>query len=157
MFEINVGSVSVSRCRPYVYIGFSRKEHVAYVGQTVDKRGFMGRWSDHLSRREDSSFFCRLSDRDEEAFDRITDLRIVAWDLGGRKSYATLESSHREGVEYLVQKELWTICGDLYPWLRPISNVRPTPAVAHDFVREKANEIVAGFKTHYEGLRSAQP
>lgn len=138
-------------------MGFSCAEHIVYVGQTLDKRGVMGRWVDHLSRRESSSFFCRLSDIDEDAFDRIADLRILAWDLGDNRSFATVETSHREAVEYLVQKELWTFCGDLDPWLKPISKVRASAAVERDFVRDKAGEIVAEFRSYYESLGSAQP
>lgn len=112
----------------------------------------MGRWTDHLSGREKSSFFCRLAEYDEDAFDRIMDLRILGWDLGDHGSFATLETSHREAVEYLVQKQLWSFCGGLDPWLKPISNVRASPAVERDFVQENAARITTGFKSYYENL-----
>lgn len=157
MLEIIVGSVRASSRRPYVYIGISRVEHIAYVGQTIDKRGFIGRWTDHLSRRDDSSFYCRLAERDEDAFDRIADLRILAWDLGDHPSFHTLESMHREAVEYLVQKALWGFCHDLDPWLEPISTVRASTAVERDFVRDKAADIIAEFRGYYESLGPSQP
>jgi hypothetical protein len=157
LLEINVGSVSVSRCRPYVYLGFSCAEHIVYVGQTLDKRGFLGRWTDHLARRDRSSFFCRLAEHDEDAFDRITDLRVLAWDLGDNRPFATIETSHREAVEYLVQKELWGFCGELDPWLRPISKVRASAAVERDFVRDKAAEIVTEFRSYYKDLEASDP
>lgn len=152
MLEINLGSIDAARCRPYVYIGFSRSVHVAYVGQTLDRRGFMGRWTDHLSRREKSSFYCRLAEYDEDAFDRIEDFRILAWDLGDNPSFGTLETTHREAVEYLVQKHLWGFCGELDPWLKPISVVRTSLEVERPFVRSKATEISEGFRDFYESL-----
>lgn len=112
----------------------------------------MGRWTDHLSRRERSSFYCRLAERDEHAFDRIADLRVLAWDLGNHASFNTLDRSHREAVEYLVQKSLWGVCGDLEPWFEPISIVRPSAFVDRDFVRQKASEIVSEFQMHYASL-----
>ena len=155
MLEVNLGSVGACSWRPYVYLGFSCAEHIVYVGQTIDKRGFMGRWIDHLSRGADSSFCARLAEYDEKAFDRITDLRILAWDLGDDPNFHTLETSHREAVEFLVQKDLRN--ARLDPWLKPISTVRFSPAVNRDFVKEKASEIVDEFKAHYERSGSAQP
>lgn len=155
MLEINVGSIDACRCRPYVYVGFSCTEHIVYVGQTLDKRGFMGRWTDHLSRRERSSFFCRLAEYDENAFDRITDLRILAWDLGDHPSFHTLETSHREGVEFLVQRDLRH--KRLEPWLKPIATVRYSPAINRDFVKEKAREISAELQAYYRKLNNPAP
>jgi hypothetical protein len=150
VLDLYVGSVGVARYRPYVYIGFSRVEHFAYVGQTFDRRGFIGRWTDHLSGRERSSFFCRLREHDEDAFDRIGDLRIVAWDLGDHPSFNTLETTHREAVEYLTQRAIWGFCHELDPWLKPISKVRTSLEVERDFVRLKAAEIIAQFRELYD-------
>src|SRR5262245_57323264 len=100
---MSIRAVRVARRRPYLYIGFSRSEHVAYVGQTLDRRGVLGRWTDHLSGGDEaSSFRRRLAEVDESAFERLDDLTVVAWDLGDGTGFMSIETSHREAVEYLV-------------------------------------------------------
>lgn len=151
MLRLSIGSTHAARCRPFVYIGFSRAEHVAYVGQTIDRRGALGRWVDHVSSREDvSSFRRRLAARDDLAFDRLTDLEVLAWDLGAEAAFATIETSYREGVEYLVQERLWSFCGDLQPWLTVISRVRPNATTAAAIVQAAAARISAEFRAEYE-------
>lgn len=151
MLRIALGSTEAARRRPFIYIGLSRAEHVAYVGQTLDKRGVLGRWVDHVSAHEDiSSFRRRLAERDELAFARLVDLEVLAWDLGDDAAFATLETSHREGVEYLLQARLWSFCGDLQPWLTVISRVRPNPTASMPVVREAAERIITEFRIAYQ-------
>jgi hypothetical protein len=146
--EMRVSSMQAAACRPFVYIGFSRQEAVAYVGQTIDRRGIMGRWTDHLSRSfEVSSFRRRLKDYDEYAFDRMTDLRVVGYDLGDNALFRTAESSWREGVEYLVQVGLRS--ASISPLLRIISTVRSNSTVTQDLTQRTASKVLHSFVTLY--------
>jgi hypothetical protein len=121
---------------------------------TIDRRGVLSRWADHLSRDIDaSSFRRRLYDWDETAWDRLDDLVIFWADIGGAPEFVTLETSHRESVEYLVQREMRSIvAGGMYP-LQIISIVRSNRTVNLSIVRDAAEFVLNAFRQHYEILR----
>jgi hypothetical protein len=62
------------------------------------------------------------------------------------------DRSGREAVEYLVQTQLRSICGQLRPWLRIVSTVRTNPRTRMATVKDAAEQIAAEFQTHYAGL-----
>jgi hypothetical protein len=149
----HIGDLRLARTRAYIYCGYSRKVGVAYVGMTIGRRGVLGRWADHLSRDIDSSSFRRrLYNWDESAWSRLDDLVIFWADIGDAPEFLTLETSHRESVEYLVQREIRSIvAGGMFP-LRVISVVRPNYTVDLPIVRDAAKFVLNAFRQHYENL-----
>ncbi|MCA1220003.1 hypothetical protein [Streptomyces sp. 8L] len=126
----------------------------AYVGMTVGRNGIFGRWGDHLGRAlEKSSFQRRLHEFDDSAWDRMDDLVIFWADMGQADEFLTLETSHREGVEYLVQRELRFLLGRGKPPLRMISKVRSNRTVQLPLVRAAADQVIAHFRTHFDALQ----
>jgi hypothetical protein len=120
---------------------------------TMGRNGIFGRWGDHLGRAlERSSFRRRLHEFDEGAWYRIDDLSIFWADMGERQEFVTVETLHREAVEYLVQRELREIVAMGDPPLRVISKVRSNRAVQLPMVRESANRIVTQFRDHFEAV-----
>ncbi|MEV6547683.1 hypothetical protein AB0M57_03125 [Streptomyces sp. NPDC051597] len=121
---------------------------------TVGRNGIFGRWGDHLGRAlEKSSFQRRLHEFDDSAWDRMDDLVIFWADMGEADEFLTLETSHREGVEYLVQRELRFLLGRGKPSLRMISKVRSNRTVQLPLVRAAADQVIAHFKTHFDALQ----
>jgi hypothetical protein len=83
-----------------VYIWLSVKESVAYVGQTSDVCGAVGRAAQHVSR--DGLLRKRLWESGYE-LDDIDDLLLLSYALPVDWRLADAESSGREAVEYYVQ------------------------------------------------------
>lgn len=135
--------------RGIVYIGCSRSASVAYIGQTAGQTGVLGRWAHHLSSST-SSFWRRIEERGGCEPGAIEDLAVFASGLGVEPHWNGVESSHREAVEYLVQVRLQAVCGDLDPFLRIISHVRPNLTCQLPFVRTRAEAIAAEFVAWYE-------
>lgn len=149
-----VGSPSLCRARAYIYCGYSKKVGAAYVGMTVGRNGIFGRWGDHLGRAlEKSSFQRRLHEFDDSAWDRMDDLVIFWADMGEADEFLTVETSHREGVEYLVQRELRLLLGRGKPFLRVISKVRSNRTVQLPLVQTAADQVVGRFQTHFDALQ----
>ncbi|NJQ04096.1 hypothetical protein [Streptomyces lonarensis] len=118
---------------------------------TMGRNGIFGRWGDHLGRAlERSSFRRRLYEFDEDAWDRMDDLAIFWAEMGEQQEFVTVETLHREAVEYLVQRELREIVALGDPPLRVISKVRSNRAVQLPMVRQGAGRIVAQFRDHFE-------
>jgi hypothetical protein len=154
VLKLHLGSPLIASRHPFIYIGFSQVEHVAYVGETLDKRGAMGRWTDHLSQGADrSSFRRRLDDHDDTCFGRIEDFQIVAFDLGHRAEFVSRDTGFRQAVEYRVQRGLLTRPGGLNPYLQFVSFVR-TSSVRVDlpFIVDAATAILDEFLAYYDVL-----
>ncbi|MEU3571045.1 hypothetical protein AB0E96_21880 [Kitasatospora sp. NPDC036755] len=123
---------------------------IAYIGMTVGGNGIFGRWGDHLGRAlEKSSFRRRLHEFDDSAWGRLDDLVILWAEIGTASEFLTVETSHREGVEYLVQRQLRTLLAREKPSLTVISKVRSNRTVQLPMVQAAANEILGHFKKHF--------
>jgi hypothetical protein len=136
--------------RGVVYVGCSKQARIAYVGQTAGERGVLARWSDHLGSSS-SSFWRRVLERGDCDVDSITDLEVFAAELGEDAQWNSIEASHREAVEYLVQRGLRLVSGDLVPYLRVISHVRANETCSLESVRQKAEVVLDAFLTWYSG------
>jgi len=134
--------------RGIVYIGCSRVARLAYIGQTGGASGVLGRWSHHLSASA-SSFWRRVEERGECDPGDITDLVVFAAELGPESHWNGIEASHREAVEYLLQVKLHTVSGELNPFLRVVSFVRPNTTCQLPFVRDRADSIFDEFIEWY--------
>jgi hypothetical protein len=147
----HIGDLRLARARAYVYCGYSRKLGVAYVGMTVGRGGVLGRWVDHLSRDTNSSSFRRrLYEWDDSAWSKLDDLVIFWADIGDAPEFLTVETSHRESVEYLVQRELRSIVAGGTSPLHIISVVRSNNTVDLPVVRDAAKFVLDAFKQHYK-------
>lgn len=140
--------------RGIVYVGCSKKTHIAYVGQTSGSGGLITRWAQHLGVTT-SSFWRRVEERGDCSADNISDLMIFAVELGEESLWNGVESSYREAVEYLVQVAIRQFCGDLVPYLRVISHVRANETCSLGFVRERAEGVVADFFDWYSSLSAS--
>jgi hypothetical protein len=118
---------------------------------TLDRRGVLGRWADHLSRDfTASSFRRRLQEWDSTAWQRLDDLVIFWADMGTAPEFLNVETSHREAVEYLVQSRIRVIAADGDHPLRIISIVRSNQTANLLVVRNAAAMILDAFQLHYK-------
>jgi hypothetical protein len=146
-----IGDTSLARARPYIYCGYSRQLGFAYIGMTLDRRGVLGRWADHLSRDPvESSFRRRLHEWDSSAWQRLNDLVIFWADMGDASQFITVDTSHREAVEYLVQNQIRVIVAGGAQPLHVISRVRSNQTVNLPIVRSSARMILDAFQLHYK-------
>lgn len=134
---------------PLLYIGFSKRLAICYVGETISRRGILGRWCAHLgSATYGGTFVQRLDDTEPDRLSDLMDLEVLYWILDER--FGTSEASCRRGVEYLVQRGLREINGvELLPALRLIANVRPNWTVQLDFVQAAAHYVCEDFTKAY--------
>jgi hypothetical protein len=105
----------VSNCfdgvsKAYIYIWYSKKWRVVYVGQTNDIRGTLGRAISHV--QENGTLRMRFEDTVGEALELADDLIMISFPLPSEREFISLETSYREAVEFLVQTELQKIRGN---------------------------------------------
>jgi hypothetical protein len=104
-----------------------------------------------LSRDTNSSSFRRrLYEWDDSAWSKLDDLVIFWADIGDAPEFLTVETSHRESVEYLVQRELRSIVAGGTSPLHIISVVRSNNTVDLPVVRDAAKFVLDAFKQHYK-------
>lgn len=109
-------------------------------------------WATCEQRR---AFRRRLAEWDENALERIRDLVVVYGSLGDGGEFAGLESSHREGVEYLVQVGIYEFGASLKPSIRIISEVRTNPTVHLPAVMSPADRVLSCIREGYPEIFSA--
>jgi hypothetical protein len=144
-----IGGSGLCQTAAYIYCGYSLNVGVGYVGMTLDRRGVLGRWAAHLSGEADrSSFRRRLDEWDEDAWSRLDDLAIFWADLGPFEAFLTLETSHRESVEYLVQRDLRTLLVRKRIPIQIVSVVRSNSTADLPVVKEAAGRVLASFERH---------
>lgn len=145
-----IGDPSLCRARAYIYCGYSRRIGVAYIGMTVGRNGVLGRWADHLGRAlERSSFRRRVHEFDESAWERIDDLVIVWSEIGEESVFLAAETSHRESVEYLVQREMRNILAAENAPITVVSKVRSNPTAQLALVQDAADRVLNAFRKHF--------
>lgn len=149
--RLALGSSAVTRSGGIVYVACDLEERVAYVGQTVGRYGVLAHWFQHFSDPE-SEFRRRLNDWDEDAFTRLCHLVVAYWFLRDTREFAGLESSYREGVEYLVQVGLNTLGVTKKPALRLISSVQSNPTVHFPIVTDAAEQILSCISRDYPAI-----
>lgn len=135
----------------YIYIWYSKKARIAYVGQTNERHGVVGRASAHISRH--GTLRTRLLEKDGSSIEDFDDWVLMSYRFPFIKKYISNESSYRLAVEYLVQTLLIEERGKLNPPLRLISNVTYTDYCNSVQVRRLASEIIEEFKSSYRSNR----
>ncbi len=146
--RLTIGTTACSTGGAWIYIAGDLQLGIAYVGQTSDKRGVLGRWIGHLTD-DTAGFRRRVRDWDETAWTSIRPV-VVFWSLGNAPAFTGVESSLREAVEYLVQTGLRST--SRRPPFTLISRVRTNPAVHIPAVRRHAERILRDFEANYPVL-----
>lgn len=150
MIVTNISTIFKGSNSSYIYIWVSKKTKIVYVGMTNARIGTLGRAGQHLdSRGTLRTNFDRVKGY---SIDYTSDLILLSYRLPQNKVFITVEKSYREGVEYLVQKELLKLRGILSPTFDIISWVRISPRINNGIVKKIADDIVVSFINVYPSL-----
>ena len=150
MIETFVSNIFLGVDQAYIYIWISKIHKAVYVGMTNDRVGTLGRASAHLN--PNGTLRKQFLNSKGYPIDTTDDFKLLTFALPRKKEYCTVERSYREGVEYLVQKELLLIRGTLSPTFDVISWVRNSPRTGNAEVIATAKSIVARFVSEYSRL-----
>jgi hypothetical protein len=136
--------------KAYIYIWLSKKHKAVYVGMTNSSSGTLGRAGSHISKR--GTLRKRFLQKKGYSPNQVDDFILLTFILPQKQEFISTERSYREAVEYLVQKELLIIRGNLTPSFDVISWVRMSPRTGNSQVKKMANQIIDEFKTEYPSL-----
>ncbi len=128
--------------RAYIYIIYSEAHKALYIGQTNDRHGVIGRFAAHIGSQ--GTLRARLMEIGID-LNSVGDLNLFAYCLPNDARFISLEKTHREGVEYLVQSRLYRARGKTIPAMQIVSNVMPSGAAALPHIQRTAENIVADF------------
>ena len=142
-----ISSIFVGLNRAYIYIWVSKTHKIIYVGMTNSRTGTLGRAQQHLDVK--GTLRANFLNKIGYSIDSTIDLHLLSFRLPPSKSFSTTERSYREGVEYLVQKELLVLSGTLVPNYQVISWVRTSSRIGNGIVKKAARQIVDEFKIIY--------
>lgn len=138
------------RLEAYIYIWFSKKEKLVYVGQTNNYHGVIGRALQHIEP-ESGTLYNRVEDYGYE-LTNIEDFVLLSYPLPREKAYLSSDTSYRISVEYLVQKGLIASRIRSKTPYRLISNVTPGQYINLKSVQNISEEIIDDFMEIYEDL-----
>ena len=132
----------------YIYIWFSKKYRMVYVGETNNVYGVIGRGIQHIKKGE-GTLYNKVFERGYNLYD-IDDFMLLSYPLPREKKFMTEETSYRISVEYLVQIKLieQRICVK-NPY-SIISNVVPGAFTKLKRLDDIANNIVDDFINLYD-------
>jgi hypothetical protein len=83
--------------------------------------GVLSRLGSHIDAA--GTFRKRLLQYLDAHVEDVEDLQVFAFALPSAAPFISVDETYREGVEYRVQKQLSSVCGDWKPYFRIISNV----------------------------------
>ena len=141
-----IGQAFAGRGTAYVYVLYSKEQHVLYVGQTHQRGGPLQRLGQHLGNF--GTFRYRIYDHDGIELEDITDLALIALPLPDDPAYRSESPTYREGVEYLLQKRIESDGVTWKPYFYLVSEVE---AVTTTTLRE-IQEIADRFYNVVEAL-----
>lgn len=151
MIQTNVYNVHNGIGTAYIYVWVSKLYAIVYVGMTNNSAGPIGRASGHFSSR--GTFRKRFIEQKGVGIEKVEDMILLSFPLPKMHLYISEESSYRESVEYLVQKELQLLRGKLSPSYDVVSwHERFPRRTANSDVKKIANEIVENFTGIYNSL-----
>src|SRR5690554_1395085 len=111
MIQTNVYNIHNGIGVAYIYIWVSKSYSILYVGMTNNSAGPIGRASGHFSSR--GTFRKRFNEEKGIGVEKVEDMILLSFPLPKKQLFISVESSYRESVEYLVQKELQLLRGKL--------------------------------------------
>ncbi len=143
MIETYISNIFDGMNKSYIYLWVSKKQKVVYVGMTNSYAGTFGRAGAHVTKK--GTLRKRFIEKKGFEINSVDDFRLFTYLLPNDYKYISVEKSYREAIEYLVQKELQIIRGNLNPTFDVISWVRQSPRTNNTEVKKIANEIVLEF------------
>lgn len=132
----------------YIYIWFSKKNGLVYVGETNNICGVLGRAIQHI-QPETGTLYNRLYEKGYDLYD-IDDFILLSYPLPHEKRFLSEETSYRISVEYLVQKILIERRKDVAEPYEFLSNITPGPFTDLAKMKHIAEGIVDDFLSIYE-------
>lgn len=138
------------RLEAYIYIWFSKKEKLVYVGQTNNYQGVIGRALQHIEP-ETGTLYKRVEDFGYKLTD-IEDFVLLSYPLPREKAYLSSDTSYRISVEYLVQKGLIASKIKSKTPYKLISNVTAGQYTDLKSVQNISKEIINDFMEIYEDM-----
>lgn len=139
----------------YIYIWFSKKYKLVYVGETNNKYGVLGRGIQHLknegeedSEEEKGTLYKRVYEKGYDIYE-INDFMLLSYSLPREKRFLTKESSWRISVEFLVQHMLIEKRINVKQPYQLISSVQPGQFIDVKYANEIAESIVDDFLSIY--------
>lgn len=151
MIQTNVYNIHNGIGVAYIYIWVSKLYAILYIGMTNSSAGPIGRAGGHFSSK--GTFRKRFIEEKGIGIEKVEDMILLSFPLPKKQLYISEESSYRESVEYLVQKELQLLRGMLYPSYDVVSwHERFPRRTGNTEVKKIANEIVVNFKSIYNVL-----
>ncbi len=151
MIQTNVYNIHNGIDTAYIYIWVSKLCGVVYIGMTNNSSGPIGRAQGHFNSR--GTFRKRFLEEKGMGIERIQDMILLSFPLPKTRLYTSEESSYRESVEYLVQKELQLSRGKLSPSYDIVSwHDRYPRRTSNSQVKRIALNIVQDFVNNYNLL-----
>jgi len=151
MIQTNVFNIHNGIGVAYIYIWVSKLYGILYVGMTNNSAGPIGRASGHFSSK--GTFRKRFIEEKGIGIEKVEDMILLSFPLPKKQLFISVESSYRESVEYLVQKQLQLLRGSLNPSYDVVSwHERFPRRTANTEVKRIASEIVVNFEGVYNIL-----
>lgn len=151
MIQTNVLNIHNGIGVAYIYIWVSKLYSIIYIGMTNNSAGPIGRAGGHFSSK--GTFRKRFLEEKGIGIENVQDMILLSFPLPKKQLYISEESSYRESVEYLVQKELQIVRGTLIPSYDIVSwHERFPRRTSNSEVKRIALEIVQDFLTNYSSL-----
>lgn len=151
MIQTNVYNTHNGMGVAYIYIWVSKLYSILYIGMTNNSAGPIGRASGHFSAK--GTFRKRFIEEKGVGIEKVEDLILLSFPLPKKQEFISEESSYRESVEYLVQKELQLLRGKLNPSYDVVSwHDRYPRRTTNTEVNQVAKIIISDFKDIYDLL-----
>ncbi|HVI45895.1 MAG TPA: hypothetical protein VM802_13555 [Chitinophaga sp.] len=151
MIQTNVYNVHNGMDTAYIYIWVSKLHTIIYIGMTNNSSGPIGRAHGHFNSQ--GTFRKRFLEQRGVGIEKIHDMILLSFPLPKKRLYTSEESSYRESVEYLVQKELQLRRGKLSPSYDIVSwHDRFPRRTSNSEVIRVAADIVQKFENNYNTL-----
>jgi hypothetical protein len=147
MIETYISNIFDGQSKAYIYLWVSKTHKVVYVGMTNGYTGTLGRAGAHVDKN--GTLRKRFEEYRGYQINAVSDFRLFSFLLPNNYQYISVEKSYREAIEYLVQKELILIRGDMNPNFDVISWVRESPRTNNSEVISIAKAIVSEFTSNY--------
>jgi hypothetical protein len=151
MIRTNIFNIHNGIDTSYIYIWLSKVHTVIYIGMTNNSSGPIGRANGHFNSR--GTFRKRFLQERGFGIEQVQDMILLSFPLPQSMLYTSEESSYRESVEYLVQKDLQLQRGALIPNYDIVSwHDRFPKRTGNSEVKKIATDIVQRFVINYNLL-----
>ena len=147
LHKIDIGNSFWGPPSSYIYLLYSKKYNIIYVGQTCEQNGALGRLCGHLANN--GTFRSKVYETGYN-IDEISDLSLCVYRLPNVAYFSSAERTYREGVEFLVQKRLRDISGELSPYLKVVSWVKYNDSASLPEIKKVAKSVIEEFIGLYE-------